>query len=174
MKAKDFVKLHGIDKIVESYSTIADRILKEVPEDQWVWMTEAYGDGENCRTRALEIWAPDEPVRPHQNLFKHLHSDIEKIPDCIQAYVVYIEPGSTVPQHIDDNEGFFVITAVNEVKENWLEISGNIINFDKGQSVGIKPDVQYHGGENISDQHWIFFIVSLKPHPFGDQTLLLE
>jgi hypothetical protein len=174
MKIKNFITAHNIDKIVDSFSKISDKVLQEVPEDKWIWMTEDYGDGENCRTRALEIWAPNEPKKNYQDLFRYLHNDIEKIPNCIQAYVIYVEPKSSIPQHIDDNEGFFIITAVNEILDNWLEIDEHKIYFNKGRSIGIKPDIQYHGGENISDRHWIFFVVCLHPHPFDNEIFLIE
>lgn len=174
MTLNDFIKQHSIDKIVNAYSDIADKVLDETPEDRWIWMREEYGDGENCRTRALEIWAIDQDAKQHQIIFNHLINDIEKIPNCVQVYVVYIEPGSTVPQHIDDNEGFFLITAVNEIEGNWLKIADKTINFKKGQSVGIKPDIEYHGGENFSEKHWIFLIVVLSPHPFEDKTFVYE
>lgn len=174
MKIKDFVELHGIDKMAEVFQSVALKILEEVPASEWIWMTEEYGDGKNCRTRALEIWAPNEPEKSYQKQFSDFRKRIELIPNCIQVYVIYVEPGSTIPQHKDDDHSLRIVTAVNDLPECWLEIDGNNIVFEKGRSIGLRADLEFHGGENPSDQHWIFFVVCIDSHPFGEQTLILE
>lgn len=167
MNFKELIKKYQLTELAEDYANISEKVLSSIPHDQWIWMLEEYGDGENCKTRAFEFFLKDHNHRnKYSYLFDDLYQKIFSIPDCVHAYVTYVEPKSSIPQHTDEFDGFRIVTAVNYLPECWLTIDDHHVVFEKGKSVGFQANLISHGGENPSDDHWVFLVFDLYPNPF--------
>lgn len=149
-------------------------VLATVPYDDWIWMRDDLGDGCGCSTRGLEIWSPREPaVSPWQRLFLDLWPIFEQVPGAVNSYILYVSPHSQIPQHRDDDRDLRILTAVNCLADAHLEMQDQRIQFPEDRWIAFQPDQVSHGGENPTDQHWVFFVVCVESSPWQGQGLIL-
>lgn len=150
------------------------QVLETVPYDDWIWMRDDLGDGCGCSTRGLEIWSPRESyVSQWQRLFLDLWPIFESIPGAVNSYCLYVSPHSQIPPHKDDDRDLRILTAVNSLPYAHLIMEDQEIRFGPDQWIAFQPDQVLHGGNNPTDQYWVFLVVCVERSPWTGRGFVL-